>query len=113
MRSFCPDAPASIRTRKQPPMSSPAPPCRTITVLAFRGDRSRTFAATFLNALADQKKRRGPGPTALDSLLFTGHTGVSTNGGTTSYGFNPDGGHVPIWKLMDRLKNGDAFPSVV
>jgi hypothetical protein len=94
-------------------MSSTAPPCRTITVVAFRGDRSRKFAATFLHALDDQKHGRGPGPTTLECLLFTGHTGVSTNGGTTIYGFNPDGGHVPTWQLMDRLKNGDAFPGAV
>ncbi len=31
----------------------------------------------------------------------------------TIYGFNPDGGRVPVWQLMDRLKNGEAFPGVV
>src|SRR5207249_3214133 len=39
--------------------------------------------------------------------------GVSTDGGSTIYGFNPDGGGVPVWQLMDGLKNGDAFPGVV
>lgn len=94
-------------------MNNTAPPCRTITVLAFRGDRSRTFAAAFLKALDDEKNRGGPGPTAIECLLFAGHTGVSTNGGTTVYGFNPDGGALPIWQWMDRLKNGDAFPGIV
>jgi hypothetical protein len=94
-------------------MSRTAPPCRTITVCAFRGDRSRTFAAAFLKALDDEKNRRGPGPTASECLLFAGHTGVSTDGGTTICGFNPEGGSLPVWQVMDNLKNGDAFPGVV
>jgi hypothetical protein len=94
-------------------MSSPMPVCRTINVVAFRGDRSRTFAATFLSGLDDAKNGRGAGPTVLNCLLFAGHMAVSTDGGTTLYGFNPDGGPVPVWQLMDRLKNGDAFLGVV
>jgi hypothetical protein len=94
-------------------MSSPVPVCRTIKVLAFRGDRSRAFAGTFLRALDDEKNGRGPGPTVLDGLLFAGHTGVSTDDGTTIYGFNPDGGHVPVWQLLDRLKNGNAVAGIV
>src|SRR3954469_8919322 len=31
----------------------------------------------------------------------------------TVYGFNPDGGSNPVWKLMDGLKKGDKFPGVV
>ena len=94
-------------------MSSPVPVCRTITVVAFRGDRSRALAVAFLRALDDEKSGRGPGPTILDGLLFAGHTGVSTDGGTTIYGFNPDLDHIPFWQLLDRLKNGAAFPGVV
>src|SRR5436309_1257581 len=94
-------------------MSSPAPRCRTINVVAFRGDRSRAFAATFQRALDDEKNGRGAGPTICNCRLFAGHTGVSTDGRTTIYGFNPDASHVPIWQLMDRLKNGDAFPGIV
>jgi hypothetical protein len=94
-------------------MSSTSPACRTITVLAFRGDRSRTFATAFLNALDDEKNGRGPGPTSLECFLFAGHTGVSTDSGRTIYGFNPDGGSLPVWQVMDRLKNGDAFPGTV
>ena len=90
-----------------------APFCQTITVLAFRGDRSRTFATAFLTALDDEKHRCGPGPTPLECLLFTGHAGISMDGGRTVFGFSPNGGRVPAWQLMDRLKNGDAFPGVV
>jgi hypothetical protein len=94
-------------------MSSPPPPCRTINVVAFRGDRSRAFAVTFLRALDDEKNGRGAGPTMRDCLLFAGHMGVSTDGCTTIYGFNPDVSHVPIWQQMDHLKNGEAFPGIV
>jgi hypothetical protein len=94
-------------------MSSPVPPCRTIKVVAFRGDRSRAFAAGFLRALDDERNGRGAGPTVLDRLLFVGHTGVSTDGGATIYGFNPDPGRIPAWQLIDRLRSGDAFPGVV
>jgi hypothetical protein len=38
--------------------------------------------------------------------------GVSTDGATI-YGFNPEGGRVPVWQMMDGLKNGLAFPGVV
>jgi hypothetical protein len=94
-------------------MSSPVPACRTLHVLAFRGDHSRSFAAAFLQALDDAKHNRGAGPSVLDGFLFTGHTGVSTDGGTTVFGFNPDPGGIPLWQLLDRLKNGDAFPGQV
>jgi hypothetical protein len=96
-------------------MSSTIPPCRTVTVFAIRGDRSRPFAAAFLKALDDEKNGRGRGPTVLESLLFTGHTGVSTDAGPTKtiYAFSPDAGPAPVWQLLDGLKNGDAFPGVV
>ncbi len=49
----------------------------------------------------------------MECLLFTGHVGVLTDGGTTIYGFHPDGGHLPVWSIMDRLKNGDGLPGIV
>ncbi|HTU90967.1 MAG TPA: hypothetical protein VMF69_12890 [Gemmataceae bacterium] len=94
-------------------MSSPVPICRTITVVAFRGDHSRTFASAFLKMLDDEKNGRGAGPTVLDCLFLAGHTGVSTDAATTIYGFNPDCGPIPVWQWMDRLKNGEPFPGVV
>jgi hypothetical protein len=89
------------------------PPCQTITVFAFRGDHSRSFAAVFRKALDDEKNGRGSGPTVLECLLFMGHMGVSMDRGTTIYGFNPDGDGLPIWQFLDRLRNGDAFPGIV
>jgi hypothetical protein len=94
-------------------MSSTAPTCQTITVFAFRDGRSRAFATSFQNALDDEKYRKGSRPSVLDCQLYSGHTGVSTDGGATIYGFNPDGTNVPVWQLMDDLKNGAAFPGVV
>jgi hypothetical protein len=94
-------------------MSSSVPVCRTITVFAFRGDHSRAFTARFRRALDDERNGCGPGPTPAECLFYTGHTGVSTDDGTSIYGFNPDGSVGPVWRSMDRLKNGEALPGVV
>jgi hypothetical protein len=94
-------------------MSKSVPTCRTVTVVTFRGDRSRGFGATFQKALDDERKGIGRGPTPLDCLLFAGHTGVSIDGGATIHGFNPQNPGIPIWQLLDDLKNGDAFKGVV
>ncbi|MCE9553159.1 MAG: hypothetical protein K8T91_07245 [Planctomycetes bacterium] len=94
-------------------MSNVIPPCRKISVFAFRGDRSLAFASNFLKVLDDEKKGYGPGPSAQDCLLFAGHAGVSTDGNKTIYGFQPDSAGIAAWELMDRLKNGDALPGVV
>jgi hypothetical protein len=88
------------------------PICRTISIVAFRGDRSRSFGTAFQTKL-DNEKRGRHGPTTLECLLFAGHTGVSTNDGTTIYGFNPDGTGVPMWQLLVRLKSGESFPGLV
>jgi hypothetical protein len=93
-------------------MSRSVPSCRIIQVTLFQGDRSRAFGARIMRELDDQKNGRGPGPTALDCLLLAGHTGVSTDGATI-YAFNPDATGVPLWDLMERLKNGDALPGIV
>ena len=94
-------------------MTNTVPPCQTITLFAFHGNRSRHFTATFLSALRSEKFGLGPGPTSLDCLLFSGHAGVSTDGGATIYGFNPDGASHPVWHLMERLRNGEAFPALI
>ena len=49
----------------------------------------------------------------MDCLLYAGHTGVSIDGGVTIFGFNPDGGGIPTWQLIDGLKNGNSFDGVV
>jgi hypothetical protein len=87
--------------------------CEAVEVVLFRGDRSPGFGARIKRDMDDQKGGFGPGPSALDCLLLVGHTGVSTDGGTTIYGFNPDVQGVPFWELMEKLKNGDSFPGVV
>ena len=94
-------------------MNQAAPPCRTINVFAFRGDHSRVFASAFQRALSAEKNGLGPGPSAEACLLFTGHVGVSIDGGSTIYGFSPDYSGIGVSDLMDGLKNGDAFPGVV
>jgi hypothetical protein len=94
-------------------MNPTTPPCRTVTVVAFRGSRSPSFAATIRRALDAEKNGVGPGPTILDCMLYLGHAGVSTDGGKTIYGFKPDCTGIAVWQLIDRLKNGDALPADV
>src|SRR5262245_24743244 len=94
-------------------MNSPSPPCKTVEVVAFRGDRSSAFGTIVLRALADEETGRGPGPSLLDCLLFAGHVGASTDGGATILAFNPDGSGIPLWRLIEDLRNGAAFPGLV
>jgi hypothetical protein len=46
-------------------------------------------------------------------LLFAGHTGFSTDKDRVIYGFNPDRGAHPIWRLMQELRGGGAYPGIV
>ncbi|HEV3003274.1 MAG TPA: hypothetical protein VGX78_02390, partial [Pirellulales bacterium] len=94
-------------------MSSVIPVCRTIEVFAFRGDRTRGFAAAFQKKLQDGKNGLGAGPTMLECLLHAGHAGVSVDGRNTIYGFNPDAGALAVWQLLERLKQGEGFQGVV
>src|SRR5947209_14696986 len=92
---------------------SAVPICRTITVHTFRGDRITAFSQRLFGALDDERHGRGPGPSGIDCLLFAGHTGVSTDAAKVIYGFNADGGLDPIWQVMQRLRNGGAYPGAV
>jgi hypothetical protein len=95
-------------------MSVNVPTCQTIKVFAFRGDRSRSFATAFQGKLDDEKRSLGPGPTVQDCLLYAGHAGVSVDQhGRIIYGFNPDAIGVPVWQMLEILKNGDRFHGVV
>jgi hypothetical protein len=89
------------------------PTCQTIRIVAFRGDRTRPFSVAFQTKLDDEKNGVGPGPTTEECLLYAGHTGVSTDQETTIHAFNPDGTGVPMWQILNRLKNGERFPGVV
>src|SRR5207248_3037899 len=63
---------------------------------------------------ADEEKRgEGNGPNNEEWLPYARQTGGSQDRGLTIYGFNPDGEHVPVWLLLDRLKYGDRFHGVV
>jgi hypothetical protein len=94
------------------PMTA-VPICRIITVHAFRGDRTTTFRQRLFGALDDERHGRGPGPPATDCLLFAGHAGVSTDADRVIYGFNPDGGTDPIWRMMQWLRSGGAYSGIV
>jgi hypothetical protein len=92
---------------------TPVQPCRPVTVLAFAGDRSGPFVARIFPALRNGGSGRGSGPSALECLLLAGHAGISTDGGAAIIGFNPDAGGLAAWKVVDGLRNGDAFPGIV
>jgi hypothetical protein len=92
---------------------STVPICQIVTVHTFLGDRTPAFGQGFFTALDDERNGRGPGPSGLDCLLFTGHTGVSTEADKAICGFNADGGTDPIWQVIQRLRNGGAYPGVV
>jgi hypothetical protein len=92
---------------------TPVQPCRSVTVMAFAGDRSGPFVAGIFAALNDGRSGRGAGPSVLECLLLAGHTGVSTDAGMTIFGFNPDVGGRAAWQVVSALRNGDAFPGIV
>jgi hypothetical protein len=94
-------------------MSSANPPCRTVRVLIFTGDRSRSAARALQLAFETEKKGLGPGPSELDRIRVVGHAGVSIDLGSTVYGFRPDGTGMAAWQLFDRLKSGQAVRGVV
>ena len=93
-------------------MSTGVPQCRVVTVHIYRGDRA-ALGRRVRKALDDELNGLGPGPSLLECLLYAGHTGVSTDSDKAIYGFNPNLGGLPIWQVMQRLRNGDAFPGVV
>jgi hypothetical protein len=82
-------------------MSPVVAACQIVRVHAYRGNRSRSFSVGFKKRLDDAKLGIGPGPSMMECLLSSGHTGVSTDFGVTIYGFNPDTGTTPIWQVMD------------
>ncbi len=89
-------------------------PCRSITVAAFRGDRSLAFTAAYNKAMDDDRKYGRGGPSIETCLLYAGHTGVSIDGGKTIYGFNPDSpSSRSISGVMDDLAAGLALPGKV
>ncbi len=45
--------------------------------------------------------------------MYLGHCGVSIDGGSTIYAFQPDPGGMAAWQALDRLNQADAFPGVV
>jgi len=94
-------------------MSVGAPQCRTVTVHTFRGDRTSAFKQYVFGALDDQRNERGFGPSRIACLLFAGHTGVSIDSDRRIAGFNPDGGHDPLWLVLQNLRNRLAYPGMV
>src|SRR5690242_17355199 len=85
-----PTAELGVRPSGEDAPMNAVPPCRIITVHAFRGDRTTAFGQRLFRALDDERNGRGPGPSRMDCLLFAGHAGLSTDADRVIYGFNPD-----------------------
>ena len=79
-------------------------PCRRIYLHAFRGDRSDESVRNFKRSLRDNEANNSMGPSATECLLYTGHVGISFNAQAPIYGFNPDTGDTPGWKVIAALK---------
>jgi hypothetical protein len=94
-------------------MSAPVPPCQTVRILFFVGDRSKAAARAFQAALDAEKIGVGTGLSELDRICVTGHAGVSLDLGSTVFGFHPDGTGLASWEAFERLKLGKALPGVV
>jgi hypothetical protein len=93
-------------------MGSPIPPCRTVRVVLFRGDRSKAAARSLELAFGAEKNGVGPGPSELDRIRVAGHAGASIDLGMTVYGFYPDGAGLAGWQIFDQLKSGQALPGI-
>ena len=94
-------------------MTMAAPRCRIVTVHTFRGDRTSVFRQYVVGALNNHRHGRGFGPSRIACLIFAGHTGVSIDSDHRIYGFNPDGGHDPLWRVIQNLRSRIAYPGVV
>ncbi len=98
--------------RMKRPMNA-APKCRTVPVHLFRGNRG-ALGQRVRRDLDAQMHGRGPGPSALDCLLYAGHAGISLDSEPALiWGFNPDYGKDPLWQAMQNLRNGNAYPGIV
>jgi hypothetical protein len=92
---------------------SAVPQCRVVTVHLFRGNRG-AFGQRVRKALDDHRHGQGTGPTPLGCLLYAGHTGVSLGSqSSVIWGFNPSIGKTPLWRAMQDLLNGNAYPGIV
>lgn len=81
--------------------------------LHVQGDRTSAYRQQLFRTLDDERHARGPGPSRVDCLVFTGHTGVSVDLGQVIVGFNPSTDQTPTWQVQLALRNGGAFPGVV
>lgn len=92
-------------------------PCKRIYLHAFQGARDAPSMAAFLLSMEIHKENGTQGPSAEECLLYTGHVGVSFNAKSPIYGFNPDTGDLPGWKVIEQLKDKKSsfapYPGIV
>jgi hypothetical protein len=78
----------------------------TVTIVAYRGDRSVTLANR-----CDGLEL--PEATFQELILYAGHVGVSFENEPEIYGFLPTVPKVAPTELLRRLKNSESFPGSV
>lgn len=84
-------------------------PCRRIYIHAFRGARDQESVAAFKANLKKHEENNTSGPTSVECLLYTGHVGISFEAMMPIFGFNPDTGDEPGWKVIKGLKEKQQF----
>jgi len=88
-------------------------PCRRVSVIAFRGDRSPAFGTYFKSLLDAAAAGVGPEPSRFDCLRYAGHSGLSLDGGATILGFNPSPTGLSFAQMGAVLNAGGSLPGVV
>lgn len=83
-------------------------PCKRIYLHAFSGARDTASVMAFKQSMAAHEKAGTNGPSGDECLLYTGHVGISFLSKSPIYGFNPDTGSLPGWKVIQSLKKGAA-----
>ena len=87
--------------------------CRTVLVVAFRGDRSAQAEARFQDQMDNEEHHGGPAPSRVQCLLHAGHAGLSLDGGRQFFGFNPHNPGLSTRELFNRLAGGECLPGLV
>jgi hypothetical protein len=88
-------------------------PCRRIFLHAFRRDMTAAFLDDFQRKLQQSEDGTGTGPTFTECLMWSGHVGISFEGQSPIWGFNPDPGNEPIHVVLDKLKGRKSYPGHV
>ena len=92
-------------------------PCRRIYLHAFSGDRNTDNFRAFERSRRENQANNGSGPPAIEIQMLVGHVGISFEAQAPIYGFNPDTGDDPGWKVFNALRapagSEPPYPGVI